>query len=47
LGFTFESLKELEVHHMDYFKLNLHASIADRLWFSLKAHPKYILIISK
>jgi hypothetical protein len=30
---------------MDYFKMNLHASIAYKLWFSLKGHPNYILVI--
>jgi len=32
---------------MDCFKMNLHASIAYMLWFSLKGHPNYILVISK
>jgi len=32
---------------MDYFKMNLHVSIAYKLWFSLKGHPNYILIILK
>jgi hypothetical protein len=32
---------------MDYFKMNSHAGIAYKLWFSLKGHPKYILVISK
>jgi len=32
---------------MDYFKMNLHASIAYRFWFSLKGHPNYILVILK
>jgi len=32
---------------MDYFKMNLHANIAYRLWFSLKGQPNYILVISK
>jgi hypothetical protein len=32
---------------MDYFKMNLHVSIAYKLWFSLKGHSNYILVISK
>ncbi len=32
---------------MDYFKMNLHVSITYRLWFSLKGHPNYIMVISK
>jgi len=32
---------------MDYFKMNLHASIAYRFWFSLKGYPNYTLVISK
>ncbi len=32
---------------MDYFKMNLHVNIAYRLWFSLKSHPNYILVILK
>ncbi len=32
---------------MDYFKMNLHASITYKFWFSLKGHPNYILVISK
>jgi len=32
---------------MDYFKMNLHVSIAYKLWISLKCHPNYILVISK
>jgi hypothetical protein len=32
---------------MDYFKMNLHANIAYRFWFSLKTHPNYILVILK
>jgi len=29
---------------MDYYKMNLHASIACKFWFSLKGHPNYILV---
>jgi len=32
---------------MDYFKMNSHEGIAYKLWFSLKGHPNYILVISK
>jgi len=32
---------------MNCFKMNLHASIAYRFWFSLKGHPNYIVVISK
>jgi hypothetical protein len=32
---------------MDYFKMNLHVDIAYKLWFSLKGHSNYILVISK
>jgi hypothetical protein len=32
---------------MDYFKMNLHACIAYKFWFSLKGHPNYILVILK
>jgi hypothetical protein len=32
---------------VDYFKMNLHVGIAYKLWFSLKGHPNYIMIISK
>jgi hypothetical protein len=32
---------------MDYFEMNLHVSIVYKLWFSLKGHPNYILVISK
>jgi hypothetical protein len=37
----------LSTSPMDYLKMNLHAIIAYRFWFSLKGHPNYILIISK
>jgi hypothetical protein len=32
---------------MDYFKMNLHVGIANKLWVSLKGHSNYILVISK
>jgi len=32
---------------MDYFKMNSHAGIAYKLWFSLKGHPNYTFVISK
>jgi len=32
---------------MDYFKMNSYANIAYKLWFSLKGHPNYILVIWK
>ncbi len=33
--------------HVDYFKMNLHANITYKLWFSLKGHINYILVILK
>ncbi len=43
------SLKVIKITYglFDYFKMNLHAGIAYRPWFSFKDHPNYILIISK
>jgi hypothetical protein len=32
---------------MDYFGMNLHASIAYKFWFSFNGHTNYILVISK
>jgi hypothetical protein len=43
------SLKVVKITYgiFDYFIMNLHASIAYRLWSSFKGHPNYILVILK
>ncbi len=47
VGIAFRVDLRLSKSPMDYFKMNLHASITYKLLFSLKGHPNYILIISK